>query len=60
MKLVPWAAGGYKGLPPATFLGVLHPVPPGTEAYLDVTFEAGKIYVFYDDDSGIRHEFVPG
>ena len=58
-KIVPWAAGGFKGTPPATFLGISHAVPPGTVQYAEVELEAGEIYVFLDDESGIRHEFIP-
>lgn len=58
-KILPWAAGGYRGRPPARFLGAMHAVPPGTTAYLEVTLIAGETYVFLDDESGIRHEFVP-
>jgi hypothetical protein len=58
-KIVPWASSGFKGKPPATFLGISHAVPPGTVQYAEVELEAGEIYVVLDDQSGIRHEFIP-
>jgi hypothetical protein len=58
-KFGPWAAGGFRGRPPGVFLGAMHAVAPATTAYVDVTLDAGKTYVFLDDQSGVREEFVP-
>jgi hypothetical protein len=45
-----WGEGGFRGEPLATFLGAMQSIPPGTSVYLTVELEAGRRYVFFDED----------
>lgn len=46
-----WGESGFKGPAPATFLGAMQSIPPGTSAFLTLELEAGKPYVFLDEQN---------
>jgi len=45
-----WGEGGFRGEPLATFLGAMQSIPPGSSVYLTVDLQAGKRYVFFDEE----------
>lgn len=46
-----WGESGFKGLAPATFLGAMQSIPPRGSVFLTLEFEAGKRYVFFDEEN---------
>lgn len=47
-----WGEGGFKGEPPAVFLGAMQSIPAATSVYLTVDLEAGRRYVLFDEELG--------
>lgn len=45
---------------PATFLGAMQSMPPGSSVFLDVKLEAGKTYLFLDMENGLMKQFTVG
>jgi hypothetical protein len=54
-----WGESGFKDPAPATFLGAMQTIPPGTSVFLTVDLEAGQAYTVLDDETGNRAEFTP-
>jgi uncharacterized cupredoxin-like copper-binding protein len=45
---------------PATFLGAMQSIPPGSSVFLNVKLEAGKTYLFLDAENRLMKEFTVG
>jgi hypothetical protein len=45
---------------PATFLGAMQSIPPGSSVFLDVKLEPGKTYLFLDGENRLMREFTVG
>jgi uncharacterized cupredoxin-like copper-binding protein len=52
-----WGEGGFKGKPPATLLGAMQSIAPGTSVFLTASFERGRTYYFSDDETNLRGRF---
>jgi uncharacterized cupredoxin-like copper-binding protein len=60
MDVGAWLEGGQKGPAPATFVGGVQAIPPGTSVFVQVELRAGVTYVVEDFANGLRAELTPG
>lgn len=49
-----WIGKGMQGPAPATFLGGIKGIPPGTSVFLEIDLKAGTTYTIQDFENGLR------